>query len=157
MKYNVLIIFIIPLFIISCSRDIKDEVFKKPTTPIILISMDGFRWDYFDKTKTPNFDIACKDYELFLNLIRSFGPEIHFLPTSNTSLDSIYTHDPCIVTNGGVILCNMGKEQRSNEPDDIEKYFRAIQIPILGRIERPGTLEGGDIVWIDERTVAVGE
>ena len=39
-------------------------------------------------SKTPNFDIACKDYELFLNLIRSFGPEIHFLPTSNTSLDS---------------------------------------------------------------------
>ena len=108
-------------------------------------------------SKTPNFDIACKDYELFLNLIRSFGPEIHFLPTSNTSLDSIYTHDPCIVTNGGVILCNMGKEQRSNEPDDIEKYFRAIQVPILGRIELPGTLEGGDIVWIDERTVAVGE
>ena len=24
--------------------------------PLILISMDGFRWDYFDKTETPNFD-----------------------------------------------------------------------------------------------------
>ena len=67
MKYNVLIIFIIPLFIISCSRDIKDDVFKKPTTPIILISMDGFRWDYFDKTKTPNFDIIINATSLGLN------------------------------------------------------------------------------------------
>ena len=77
--------------------------------------------------------------------------------SSNTSLDSIYTHDPCIVTNRGAILCNMGKPQRSKEPDKIEKYFTSIGVPILGRIEGTGTLEGGDIIWIDERTVAVGE
>ena len=108
-------------------------------------------------SNTPDFEIACRDYDQFLDLIRSFGPEIHFLPASNTSLDSIYTHDPCIVTNSGVILCNMGKEQRSNEPDNIETYFQSIDVPILGRIESPGYLEGGDIIWIDERTVAVGE
>ena len=106
---------------------------------------------------TPDFDISCKDYDNFLNIIKSFEPEIHFLPASDTSLDSIYTHDPCIVTNSGVILCNMGKEQRSNEPDNIETYFQSIDVPILGRIESPGYLEGGDIIWIDERTVAVGE
>lgn len=106
---------------------------------------------------TPNFEIACKDYDQFLDLIQSFGAEIHFLPSSNTSLDSIYTHDPCIITNGGAILCNMGKPQRSNEPDNMEKYFKSIGVPILGRIEGTGTLEGGDIIWVDERTVAVGE
>ena len=105
----------------------------------------------------PDFDIACKDYDNFLNIIKSFEPEIHFLPPSDTSLDSIYTHDPCIVTNRGAILCNMGKPQRSKEPDKIEKYFTSIGVPILGRIEGTGTLEGGDIIWIDERTVAVGE
>ena len=106
---------------------------------------------------TPDFEIACKDYDQFLDLIRLFGAEIHFLPSSNTSLDSIYTHDPCIITNGGAILCNMGKPQRSNEPDNMEKYFKSIGVPILGRIEGTGTLEGGDIIWVDERTVAVGE
>ena len=108
-------------------------------------------------SNTPNFEIACSDYDQLVDLIQSFGAEIHFLPASNTSLDSIYTHDPCIVTNGGVILCNMGKPQRYNESDNIEKYFTSIGIPILGRIEGTGTLEGGDIIWIDERTVAVGE
>ena len=108
-------------------------------------------------SNTPDFEIACSDYDQLVDLIQSFGAEIHFLPASNTSLDSIYTHDPCIVTNGGVILCNMGKPLRYNESDNIEKYFTSIGIPILGRIEGTGTLEGGDIIWIDERTVAVGE
>ena len=108
-------------------------------------------------SNAPDFEIACKDYDLFLDLIRSFGPEIHFLPASNTSLDSIYTHDPCIITNRGAILCNMGKQERFNEPDKINKYLSSIGVPILGHIEKDGTLEGGDVIWIDERTVAVGE
>ena len=39
----------------------------------------------------------------------------------------------------------------------MESYFKAIGVPILGRIESPGTLEGGDVVWINENTVAIGE
>ena len=81
-----------------------------------------------------------------------------FLPSDNfTSLDSVYTHDPCAVSNGGVILYTMGKEARLSEPKAIASYFESIDVPILGRIEAPGTLEGGDVVWIDERTVAIGE
>ena len=30
--------------------------YGEPSTPLILISIDGFRWDYFDKVETPNFD-----------------------------------------------------------------------------------------------------
>ena len=45
------------LFVCSCSSDEQD---LNPKTPLILISMDGFRWDYFDKTDTPNFDILIK-------------------------------------------------------------------------------------------------
>lgn len=45
----------------------------------------------------------------------------------------------------------------ANEPSATETYFQSIDIPILGRIEAPGTLEGGDVIWINERIVAVGE
>jgi N-dimethylarginine dimethylaminohydrolase len=106
----------------------------------------------------PDLKLACDQYEDFLKLIHAFEPEVHFLPRSNdSSLDSIYTHDPCIVTNHGVILCSMGKQERYTEPDEMSLFFNSIGIPIKGRIESPGTLEGGDIIWIDERTVAIGE
>ena len=106
----------------------------------------------------PNFDKALTDYETFVGLLESSGAEVHYLPSDDsTTLDSIYTHDPCIVSNGGVILCNMGKRDRLSEPSATENYYQSIDIPILGRIEAPGTLEGGDVVWINERIVAVGE
>ena len=106
----------------------------------------------------PDYNKAITDYEQLINFFELNNIEIHYLPIDeNTSLDSIYTHDPCIVTNAGVILSNMGKKDRQSEPDAIASYFKSIDIPILGKIESPGTLEGGDVVWIDERTVAVGE
>jgi len=106
----------------------------------------------------PNFDKALADHETLVGLLESTGAEVHYLPRDDsTTLDSIYTHDPCIVSNGGVILCNMGKRDRLSEPSATETYFKSIDIPILGRIEAPGTLEGGDVIWINERIVAVGE
>ena len=51
----------------------------------------------------------------------------------------------------------MGKKSRLPESDTIEKFFNSMQIPILGKIKTPGILEGGDVVWIDNKTIAVGE
>ena len=105
----------------------------------------------------PDFEKALTDYDTFAGLLESFGTEVHHLPEDqSTSLDSIYTHDPCVVTNGGVILCSMGKKDRVPESEAMENYFQSIDVPILGRIEAPGTLEGGDVVWIDEGIVAIG-
>ncbi len=106
---------------------------------------------------TPNFEQAINDYNKFLKILKDFDIEIHTLPADDeTSLDSIYTHDPCLISNSGVILCSMGKELRQNEPEMISQYFSSIGVPIAGEITPPGSLEGGDIVWIDSRTVAVG-
>ena len=106
----------------------------------------------------PDFEKAQTDYEKLVAFLESSGVEVHFLPADETtSLDSIYTHDPCVISNGGVILCTMGKEARMPESKAMGVYFESIGIPILGRIESPGTLEGGDVVWVDERTVAIGE
>jgi len=106
----------------------------------------------------PDYKKASSDYDQLINFFESNSIDIHYLPfDKETSLDSIYTHDPCIVSNGGVILSNMGKKDRQAEPSAIASYFNSINVPILGQIKSPGTLEGGDVVWIDERTVAVGE
>ena len=127
------------------------DAFKDQDT----INKQFSRLNYFE---APNFNKAISDYDKFVGLLISFDIELHFLPKDNsTSIDSIYTHDPCVVSNNGVILCNMGKKARLAEPNTLEDYFKSIQLPILGRIKAPGTLEGGDVVWIDEKTIAVGE
>jgi len=137
---------------------VKSILLKHPKDTFInqaKIDKEFIQLNYLDN---PSFEKACTDYEKFLNLIKSFNPEIHFLPIhESTSLDSIYTHDPCIISNRGVIICNMGKKERSQEPKYIKQYFQSIGIPILGQIKKPGKLEGGDVVWINKKTIAVGE
>ena len=71
-------------------------------------------------------------------------------------MDSIYCRDAAIATNGGMIICNMGKAARTNEPLAEQKAFVENEITVLGSISAPGTVEGGDVAWLDEHTLAVG-
>ena len=137
---------------------IKKILLKHPRNSFINQDIIDKQYLELNYSKAPNYNKAILDYEKFVSLLKSFGIELHYLPEDNsTSLDSIYTHDPCIISNNGIIICNMGKKARLAEPNTIEKFFKSIQIPILGKIKAPGTLEGGDVVWIDDKTIAVGE
>ena len=71
-------------------------------------------------------------------------------------MDSIYCRDAAVATNGGMIICNMGKAGRKNEPLAEQLAFQSHGIKILGTITAPGTVEGGDVAWLDEHTLAVG-
>ena len=137
---------------------IKKILLKHPKSAFInqkTINEQYLKLNYFE---APNFNKSILDYENFVSLLKSFDIELHYLPEDkSTSLDSIYTHDPCVISNNGVIICNMGKKSRLPESDTIEKFFNSMQIPILGKIKTPGILEGGDVVWIDNKTIAVGE
>jgi N-dimethylarginine dimethylaminohydrolase len=50
----------------------------------------------------------------------------------------------------------MGKPARAEEPGHLGSALAGLGFPVRGRIETPGTLEGGDVVWLDRRTLAVG-
>lgn len=137
---------------------IKKILLKHPKSAFINQKTINEQYLKLNYLEAPNFNKAILDYENFVSLLKSFDIELHYLPEDkSTSLDSIYTHDPCVISNNGVIICNMGKKSRLPELDTIEKFFNSIQIPILGKIKTPGILEGGDVVWIDNKTIAVGE
>src|SRR5690606_39059218 len=72
------------------------------------------------------------------------------------TLDAIYVRDASIVTPRGAILCRMGKPARAAEPAALAAEYAALGIPILGAIEAPGQLEGGDFTWLGPRIAAVG-
>jgi len=106
----------------------------------------------------PDFEAALREYEAFVDLLSGFDLEIEMLPASDeTTLDSIYVHDPVVISNRGAVLCRMGKQERAREPEAIAAHLGELGIPVLGSIEGEGRLEGGDLVWLGERVVAVGE
>ena len=118
------------------------------------IHLNG-QWRDLNYLSQPDFDAAVDEYESF---VESLGKtEINYFPLNNSlTIDSIYCRDASIVTDFGMILCNMGKTGRITEPHSQKQIFIKNNIPILGEIKAPGTLEGGDVAWLDEKTLAVG-
>ncbi len=115
------------------------------------------QWRDLRYTARPDFAAAEREYERFVSLLVEAGVEVLRLPPDPAvGLDSLYVRDASIVSEKGVILCNMGKPQRVTEPAAQEAAFRSAGIPICGRIAGAGTLEGGDVCWIDEKTLVVG-
>jgi N-dimethylarginine dimethylaminohydrolase len=70
--------------------------------------------------------------------------------------DDIYAYDPVLLTDDGVIVLRPGKEARRPEPDALAADLVALGTPVHGRIEEPGTAEGGDLFFLDRRTLLAG-
>jgi N-dimethylarginine dimethylaminohydrolase len=114
-------------------------------------------WQALGFTSAPDFDRALGEYEGFLEILGRSGAHVDTLPRGEgATLDSIYVRDASVGSDRGVVLCRMGKRQRAAEPAAQRAWYEAQGVPVLGSIQAPGLLEGGDAVWLDERTIAVG-
>lgn len=114
-------------------------------------------WKGLGFVAPPDLKRAIAEYDQFLERIRRLGGEPRLLPRqTGVGLDSIYTRDASVACPQGVILCRMGKSLRSGEPKAQRAAFEQAGVGIVGTIEPPGTLEGGDVTWIGDRLVAVG-
>ncbi|MCX8492122.1 MAG: arginine deiminase family protein [Cyclobacteriaceae bacterium] len=114
-------------------------------------------WKELNFLSEPVFEGAQNEYHFFEKILRTNNTEIkHFEKNTSVTMDSIYCRDASIATDKGMILCTMGKAGRMNEPAAAEKIYNKMDLPILGRIEAPGSVEGGDVAWLDQHTLAIG-
>ncbi|MCB0632645.1 MAG: arginine deiminase family protein [Saprospiraceae bacterium] len=114
-------------------------------------------WERLHYLERPNLQKAKAEYLAFENILQEAGTELYRLPAdAGLTLDSLYCRDAAIATDSGIILCNMGKAARMDEPFAEGQTFTELGIPILGEIDAPGTVEGGDVAWLDVHTLAVG-
>lgn len=114
-------------------------------------------WEALNYLSEPNFEEAVAQYGNFRKILEKIASEVIPMPAGDgLSADCMYCRDASIATDYGMILCRMGKPARSGEPAEHRAFFEARGVPILGAIQAPGTLEGGDVAWLDTRTLAVG-
>lgn len=136
---------------------LKSVYLKKPQQAFVDDQQISSQWKELNFLSKPDLVKAEEEYKVFETLLTQHKAKTFYLPQdAAVTMDSIYCRDAAIATDFGMILCNMGKPARKNEPDAERKAFENNQIKILGKITSPGTLEGGDVAWIDEQTLAVG-
>ena len=106
----------------------------------------------------PDFAAAERQHEILCRLLNESGAEVVCLPPAETlTLDAVYVHDASLATDYGLVLMNPGKKSRMPEAQAHADFCGRLGIPVFGEIRLPGTSESGDIVWLDARTLLVGD
>jgi dimethylargininase len=99
---------------------------------------------------------AQREHDALRALLESLGVTVHELGVETASPDLVYTFDPALVTDRGAVLLRSGKATRRREEDALAGFFVAKAIPLAGRIEAPGTVDGGDTFWLRPDLLCIG-
>jgi dimethylargininase len=100
---------------------------------------------------------ARRAHDAFADALRAWDVEVlyHEEPLPDHS-DSVFVFDPVLVTDQGTLLLSMGKELRRGEEEPLAQTLQECGVPVYGRLEGDARAEGGDTLWLDHDTLAVG-
>jgi N-dimethylarginine dimethylaminohydrolase len=111
---------------------------------------DGAGW------RTPDTDALTRQHAAFVELLDGLGVEVELAEALDGLVDSVYMHDPLVMSGRGGIPLNMAKPARRPEPLHAREEFERLDIPVLGTLDGDAYADGGDRFWLDDTTVAIG-
>src|SRR4051794_35341406 len=129
------------------------EVLVKPPGPAFAVAFDHPPHGFLRRV---DLDEARREHDALVETLEGLGTRVHRLETETEDPDLVYVFDPLLVADGGAIPLRPGKPNREGEPAVLEAWTSAHAIPTLGRIEAPGTIEGGDTFWLRPDVLCIG-
>jgi dimethylargininase len=120
------------------------------------LAEDVEHWREYGWRAAPDHAAAASEHEAFCAILESAGAEVVVSRHDPGNPDAIYVYDPVLVGAEGAVLLRPGKEGRRAEPEAIAPSLTGADVPIAAELAAPVYAEGGDTVWLDERTLLVG-
>jgi dimethylargininase len=117
---------------------------------------DAARWREYGWRAEPDAGAAAAEHEALREILAGAGAEVIAVEGEHGNPDAIYAYDPVLVGDRGAVLLRPGKDGRLNEPGALEAGLAEAGVPVAARIEAPGTIDGGDTLWLDRETLLVG-
>jgi dimethylargininase len=114
------------------------------------------RWADYGWRAAPEAARLSREHEAFCALLAEAGAEVVVADPVEGNPDAVYMYDPAIVADRGAILLRPGKEGRLSEIEPMRAALDAAGVPVAAEVAAPATAEGGDTLWLDERTLLVG-
>ncbi|MEW5958334.1 MAG: arginine deiminase family protein [Chloroflexota bacterium] len=136
----------------SMVKPLRRVLVKRPDSAFA--GADPARWHYASR---PNSERAQQEHDELVTLLRRAGVEVmyHAEPQPDHA-DAIFVHDPALITAQGAIILRMGKDLRRGEETAMARCLESLGIPLYYTLNGGARAEGGDLLWLDERTLAVG-
>jgi N-dimethylarginine dimethylaminohydrolase len=115
---------------------------------------DPAKWHY---TAQPDLALAQQEHDGLVALLRQSGADVIYHDgVQSDRADAIYVFDPALITDQGAIILSMGKPLRRGEEQAMARRFEALGIPVRYTLHGQARAEGGDLLWLDHDTLAVG-
>jgi N-dimethylarginine dimethylaminohydrolase len=100
---------------------------------------------------------AGREHDGLVDVLDGLGVRVHQLGAApDRDPDLVYVFDPLLVVADGAVPLRPGKPNRADEPAILADWLTARGVPIAGRIEAPGTVEGGDTIWLRDDLFVIG-
>ena len=128
----------------------------------VLVNRPGERFGAAHETEgafyaeAVDLPLAQAQHDALVAVLEDVGRASSSGSTREAGPDSIYTYDPALVCDGGAILLRSGKPIRQPEAPAMGEWFERNGIPVLARLEAPALADGGDLLWLDSRTLVIG-
>ena len=106
--------------------------------------------------REPDPAALARQHEAFVELLDRLGPSVEVAEALDGQVDSVYMHDPVLVTGRGAIPLRMAKPARQAEPAAMAAELERLGVPVLGTLSEPAYADGGDRFWLDDATMAIG-
>ncbi len=137
----------------SMIKPLRQALVKRPDEAFAVD--DPARWHYTDR---PDLAKAQEEHDALVAILRQTGAEvIYHGELQPDHADAIFVYDPAIVTDQGAIILSLGKSLRRGEETAMARRFAALGVPILYTLHGAARAEGGDLLWVDDQTLAVGQ
>lgn len=86
-------------------------------------------------------------------MLNRLGLEVTVLPPDEELPDSCFVQDLAIVLDRRALICRPGAPSRQPETSRLEPNLRRL-VPLIDRVPPPATIEGGDVIRVDDRFIA---
>ena len=117
-----------------------------------VVDPDAWNWDGL-----PRQERAAEEHTGLVEILEGAGVTVHHLETAGEALaESLFVRDAGFAVEGGMVIGQMVEATRQGEERRITERVVELGIPIYHSVHGPGGFEAGNMVWIDEETVAVG-
>ncbi len=106
--------------------------------------------------RPPDLKLLIWQHEHLATLLESLGVEVALLLTLAGLPDACFVYDPVMVTAAGAVVLRSAKRVREAEAEPLAADLEASGVPVVGRLTGAARADGGDMLWLDERTLLVG-
>ena len=106
--------------------------------------------------RPPDPGLLARQHDGFCQLLADAGCEVEIAAAADGLVDATYVRDPGLMAGHGAVLFQMAKPARELEPPLLGAALEGAGVPITGWLDGTARADGGDFIWLDERTLLAG-